>query len=132
MNTIKNILIATSFLVLTSCATTATFPVSSIVPAANIKATKKIDNNNNIILEITAENLASPTRLKPSGKIYNVWIVSKEHGVKNVGQLRIRNASKARLKTVTPFSFEELFITVENQGDLKYPTGAEVARTSFK
>lgn len=129
MNTIKNLIIAISILVLNSCATSATFPVSSLVPAADISAKKKTDSNKNITLEITAKNLASPDRLNPSGNNYSVWIVTEEHGIKNVGQLIIDNAEKSTLKTVTPFDFDELFITVENQGDLKYPTGTEVSRT---
>ncbi|PKQ43947.1 hypothetical protein [Confluentibacter flavum] len=129
MNTIKTLLIVVSILVLHSCATSATFPVSDLVPAADISAKKKTDSNKNITLEITARNLASPDRLKPSGNNYSVWIVTEEHGIKNVGQLIIDNAEKSTLKTVTPFDFNELFITVEDQGDLKYPTGTEVSRT---
>lgn len=118
-------------LLLSSCATTAKFPVSEIAPASDIRATKKTDANENITLEIIAKNLASPERLNPAGKVYSIWVVTNEYGVKNVGQLIVDNGSKSKFKTVTPFDFSEVFITVENDGNLKYPTGAEISRTKI-
>ena len=131
MKKLNQILTVLFVLTLTSCATTAKFPVSSTAPAADISAKKKTDSHRNITLEITARNLASPDRLNPAGNNYSVWIVTKEYGVKNVGQLMIRNAKKSSFKTTTPFDFNEIFITVENQGDLKYPTGTEISRTKI-
>ncbi|WP_100610016.1 hypothetical protein [Confluentibacter lentus] len=131
MNTIKTLLVLVAILTLNACATTAKFPVSNLVPAADITAKKKTDSHNNITLEITAQNLASPDRLNPSGNNYSVWIVTKEHGTKNVGRLTVKNGKKSTFKTVTPFDFNELFITVENQGDLKTPTGREISRTKI-
>jgi hypothetical protein len=131
MNAIKTILLALAVLILNSCATTAKFPISSLVPAADITAKKKTDSNKNITLEITAENLASPSRLNPSGNNYSIWIVTKDQGIKNVGQLITKNAKKASFKAVTPFDFNEVFITVENHGDLPAPTGKEISRTKI-
>src|SRR5690606_37476610 len=131
MNTIKTLLLTFAILAFNACATTATFPISNLVPAADISAKKKTDSHNNITLEITAKNLASPERLNPPGNTYSVWIVTEEHGTKNVGQLDIENAEKSTLETVTPFDFNELFITVENEGDLKAPEGREISRTKI-
>jgi hypothetical protein len=118
-------------LLVTSCATTAKFPISNVVPAAEIKAIKKTDSNKNITLEIVAKNLASPDRLNPPGKVYSIWIVTNDSGIKNVGQLLIENGEKSKFKTVTPFDFSEVFVTVENEGDLKFPTGSEISRTKI-
>jgi len=131
MNTTKTLIIAISDLILNSCATTAKFPISNLVPAADISAKKKTDSHKNITLEITAENLASPNRLNPSGNNYSIWIVTKDQAIENVGQLIIKNAKKSVFKTVTPFDFNEVFITVENQGNLKTPTGKEISRTKI-
>lgn len=131
MGTFNYLLVLVFVLTLTSCGTTAKFPVSSTAPAADISAKKKTDNHKNITLEITAENLASPDRLNPAGNNYSVWIVTNEHGIKNVGQLMIRNARKSIFKAITPFDFNEIFITVEDQGDLKSPTGTEISRTKI-
>lgn len=131
MKTLKNLFALLLISSIVSCASTAKFPVSNTVPAATISAKKKTDSNKNATLEITARNLASPKRLNPPGNNYSVWIVTKGSGIKNVGQLIIRNVKKSTFKTVTPFDFNEVFITVENQGDLRYPTGTEISRTKI-
>lgn len=116
---------------LNSCSSSAKFPISSIAPAADISAKKKINNQKNITLEITARNLASADRMNPPGKNYSIWVVTKDNGTKNVGQLNVRNAKKTTFNTVVPFDFKEIFITVEQQGDLEEPKGVEIARTKI-
>ena len=131
MKLIRGLIVVTLSVVFASCGATAKFPVSSITPAADITARKKTDNHNNITLQITAKSLASPDRLNPAGSNYSVWVITNDHGVKNVGQLNIKNAKKSTFKTVTPFDFSEVFITVENQGNLLSPTCTEVSRTKM-
>jgi hypothetical protein len=131
MKCIRNLLVTALVFILGSCGTTSRFPVSSITPAADIVARKKTDNHNNITLQIIAKGLASPDRLNPSGNNYSIWVMTNDYGIKNVGQLTIRNAKKSTFKTVTPFDFSEVFITVENQGDLMTPTGTEISRTKM-
>jgi hypothetical protein len=131
MKTIKNLLTIVLITLLSSCATKAEFPTSSVVPAATITAKKKMDKQKNIVLEINTKNLASADRLNPPGNNYSIWVVTKEYGVKNVGQLNVDNAEKTSFETVTPFDFNEVFITVENHGDLQYPEGVEIARTKL-
>ena len=128
MKNTKKILLIAIVAILSSCANTKKFPVSNIVPAADISVKKNINSQKNFTLEITVQNLASPERINPPGKNYIVWIVTKDFGIKNVGQLNVENAKKGYFNTITPFDFYEVFITVENQGDLNYPKGAEIAR----
>lgn len=131
MKTFKTLMVMALAALLTSCGATAVFPVSSIAPAADIVAKKTKDSHDNYVLEITAKNLASPDRLEPAGSNYSVWIVTKERGVKNVGQLNVKNAKKLTYKTAFPFEFDEVFITVENEANLPHPTGAELSRTKI-
>lgn len=131
MRTIQNLLILSFLVMLNSCSTKAKFPVSRVTPAADITAKKSTDKQNNFVLEITANNLATADRLDPPGNNYSVWIVTTEHGLRNVGQLNVKNAEKTTFKTTTPFDFNEIFITVEQKGDVGYPTGAEISRTKF-
>lgn len=114
-----------------SCATNLKFPTSSVVPAATISAKKKMDVQKNYTLEIKAKNLASSERLDPPGNNYSIWIVSKEYGIKNIGQLHVENGKKTKYKTITPFDFDEVFITVEDQGNLQRPRGIEITRKKF-
>jgi hypothetical protein len=50
---------------------------------------------------------------------------------KNIGQLNNSNGKRTTLKTLTAFNVKEIFITAENQGDLSYPMGTEISRTTF-
>ena len=131
MKTIKSLVIIGVAALMTSCASIAKFPVSSTVPAADITVTKKQDKNNNYVIELTARNLAEVSRINPQMNNYSVWIVVDNGTTKNVGQLTNNNAKKAVLKTVTPFDVKEIFITAEEQGDLSYPAGTEISRTTF-
>jgi len=116
----------------TSCATSVNFPVSDLVPAAEIRVSKKQDNNNNYTIKVTAENLASAARLDPPKNNYVVWIATEDNGLKNVGQLLNKNAKKVELETTTPFNVREIFITAEDEGNITYPSGIEITRTKLK
>jgi hypothetical protein len=131
MKTFKSLVIIGVAAIMTSCGSTAKFPISNTVPAAEITATKKQDKNKNFTIELTAKNLAEASRLSPQMKNYSVWIVADNGTTKNIGQLNNNNAKKAVLKAVTPFNVNEIFITAEEQGDLSYPSGVEIARTTF-
>ena len=131
MTTIKNLVIIGVFALITSCASTAKFPVSSTAPAADITATKKQDKHKNYVIEVTAKNLAEASRLNPPKNNYSVWLVVENGTTKNVGQLINKNAKKATLKTTTPFNVKEIFITAEEQGNLNYPVLTEISLTTF-
>lgn len=131
MNYIQNLLLIPAFLVFSACSSKADFPVSRVTPAADISAKKSKDGQGNFNLEIVVENLAAVDRLDPPGKNYSVWVVTMEYGVRNVGKLKVKNSKKTTFNTVTPFDFYEVFITVENKGDLEYPVGIEIARTKI-
>jgi len=117
--------------VLTSCATTTKFPLSSTVPAAEITAKINQDKNKNYVINVIAKNLASADRLNPPKNNYSIWIVTENGTIKNIGQLTNLNAKTATLKTLTPFNVKEIFITAEDQGNLTYPNGIEISRTNF-
>ncbi|MBK6392004.1 MAG: hypothetical protein IPF70_15760 [Saprospiraceae bacterium] len=98
MKILKQLLFLIFIALINSCASNAKFPISNVVPAAVISAKKKIDSQNNFNIEITAQNLASADRLDPAGNNYSIWISTKDHGVKNIGQLNVENAKKLHLK----------------------------------
>ena len=131
MNSLKNLILGAIVLVLASCASTAKFPVSNIIPAAEITAKMKQDDNKNHVIEVTAKNMASANRLNPPKKTYVVWIVSDNKVVKNIGQLSIKNAKKSTLQTTTAFKVKEIFITAEEEGAISEPKGIEISRTKF-
>ncbi len=113
-----------------ACAETTRFPVSSLAPAAEIKAKTKVDNNNNNVITVEARNLASPERIDPSSTAYVLWIETKDNQIKNLGQLVNENAETATLTTITPYDFKELFITAEERGNVNTPSGTEISRVA--
>jgi len=130
MHTLKNGMVGIMVLLLASCATTEKFPVSEVLPAADITVKTKQDKHNNSKITVKAKNLASPERLNPSKSFYVVWVESDE-GIKNVGQLTNKNARKAELETLTPFEVNAIFITAEERGDISYPVGMEISRVTY-
>lgn len=131
MRIVKSMLIIGVVALFTSCASSVKFPVSAVLPAAQISAKIKQDKNNNNVIELTANHMAEASRLTPPGNNYSVWIVADNGMVKNVGQLTNKNAEKASLTITTPFNVNEIFITVEDRGNLSYPAGIEISRTNF-
>lgn len=127
----KKLLIIAIIGLISSCATTTNFPLSNTVPAAEITASMKQDKNKNFVIEVVAKNLASADRLNPPKNNYSVWIIIENGTTKNIGQLKNLNGKRASLKTITPFVVKEIFITAEDQGNLNYPLGIEISRTSF-
>ncbi|MBN1132457.1 MAG: hypothetical protein JXR52_12660 [Bacteroidales bacterium] len=130
MKTIRNLLIGVIAVFLASCATTAKFPVSDVLPAAEITAKKKQDKNENSEITIKAKHLAGPERLNPPKKFYVVWI-NTDNGLINIGQLLNTKSNSAELKTVTPYKFKDIIITAEDTGNLTRPEGFTIARTAL-
>lgn len=115
-----------------SCTSTVKFPVSSVAPAADIVAKKKQDKNGNYKLEVTAKNLAAAERISPSSSNYVVWIVTPTDGVRSIGRLINKNAKTISIEALTPFNFNEVFITAEAQDGVSIPSDTEITRVKFK
>lgn len=121
---------------ISSCAKKIVFESSSIVPAATGKVKIKKDNNNNYSIDINVESLAEPNRLSPPQDMYVVWIMTKENGVKNIGQIKsstglFSSKMKASLKAVSPFKPTRVFITAERNNDILYPGDQEILTTRY-
>lgn len=131
MKTIKNLVFISVVALMTSCASTAKFPVSSAVPAADITAKTKKQGKPNYLVTITANNLAASERLEPSKKIYVIWAVSDAGIIRNVGHFTQKNAVKATYKASFPYQPVEIFITAEDEEGLCEPAGIEITRTKL-
>jgi len=124
----KSIVLSVLMFVITSCATVVKFPVSTVEPAADITAKIKKNNQNNYVIEVTANYLASVERLSPPKKMYVVWLVTSENGINNIGQMKNDNAQKMKLQTLTSFEPKEIFVTAEDEGNITFPSGIEISR----
>jgi hypothetical protein len=130
-NQIKILILTFLLTMFTNCSSTTTLPISSVTPASDITVNKTKDNNNNFLLEISVANLSSPQRLSPPKSVYVVWIVTQDNNSKNIGQLKVENAKKASLKTLTAFDPKEIFITAEDRGNTQTPQGPEISRSTL-
>lgn len=131
MKLVSYSLLGAAFLFIVSCSNTTRFPVSSVAPAADIRAKTKTDDNNNKIVKINAKNLASPERINPSSTAFVVWGETDQNEIRNLGQLQNKNAQNATFETVTPYEINEIFITAEPQGSVNQPTGTEISRVEL-
>jgi hypothetical protein len=114
-----------------SCASTKTFPVSDLAPAAEITVKQKTNNNDNNEITVKAKYLASPERVSNSATAYVVWLVSEENGIKNIGALYNENGEDSELKTITSFVGSEIFITAEKEAGISQPEGVEITRVTL-
>lgn len=128
MKNLTTTIVLALILMVSSCANIKKFPVSSVVPAANIAYRTQHDRNGNTQVKITAKNMASPDRLNPPQKMYIVWVTSENQGARNIGQLTNKNAKLAEMVTIIPVKFSEIFITAEDKADISYPSGVEISR----
>lgn len=129
----KNVIISAILMfLLTSCSSTITFPVSTITPAASITAKVKKEKNNNYEITVKAKNLASAERLTPPKRTYVVWAQTRDAGMKNIGRLIGKSDKSATLTTISSFEPTEIVITAEDEGNVSYPAGIEIARTDIK
>ncbi len=124
--------ITAGMILLASCANTTRFPVSSVAPAADIKAKTHIDKNSNKVVTVNAKNLASPERIDPSSTAFVIWgKTDQSEDVRNLGQLQNKNSETATLTTITPYDIDEIIITAEPSGNVTSPTGTEISRVEL-
>ena len=111
-----------------SCASKKTFPVSNVVPGAEISVKIKKDNNGNREVNLKSRYLTSPERLSPPRSVYLIWMQTESNGLVNLGQLDSKVSDKGSFVSVTSYEPKEIFITAEDDATLKYPTGEEISR----
>ncbi len=116
---------------MTSCVSTAKFPLSPLVPAADITAKIKKQGKLNYLVTITANNLAASERLNPPKEIYIIWAVSEAGVTRNVGYFIQQNAIKSIYRASFPYKPIEVFITAEDEEDLCKPSDIEISRTKL-
>ncbi|WP_424494477.1 hypothetical protein [Salinimicrobium sp. GXAS 041] len=109
-------------ILISACSGTHQFPTSEVLPAAEAKVDINQNENRNYEIELEVENIARPDRLTPSRNNYVVWMETKDHGVVNLGNLRINSKNKASLETVTPYIPLRIFITAENGRNVMRPS----------
>lgn len=119
-----------------SCAQKRMFSSSSVVPAATGSVKIKQDDNDNYKIDIEIVDLASADMLQPPRETYVVWMDSEENMTRNIGQLKsstsvFSNRLKASMETVTTTKPRRIFITAENDPNVRNPNSEVVLTTGF-
>ena len=110
------------------------FVNSTVVPGAEGSVKVKRDKNQNYLIDLNIENLASPKQLTPSRHSYVAWIETKENGTKNIGQVNsskgmFSKTRRASLTTVSTFKPIRIFITAEDDPNIEYPGDVVIMTT---
>ena len=126
--------VLTMAVALSACSKNIRFQNSTVVPGANATVNLSKDGNKNNLIQMTVTNLADPAKLSPPKQTYVVWMETRNHGIKNIGQLisetsYFSSARKASLKTTTPFQPQRFFVTAEDNANIQYP-GAQLVLTT--
>ena len=95
-------------------------------PAARCTIHIHQGDNRNSELDLKAESLAAPSSLTPPKNAYVVWIQAPNEAPQNHGQIVVDKDQKGELKTVTPYKRFKVFITAEEQAQLRSPEGPTV------
>lgn len=109
-----------------SCSPKMNFAVSPVVPAATGTVKIKKDNNGNYIITVNVINLANSRNLTPSRDVYVVWVEGDGPMAKNIGQIKpssglFSKAQKASMKGSASVKPTRIFITAENDAQVRYP-----------
>ena len=105
--------------------------VSQELPAAEGTADFARTKNENTSIEVKVKHLASPEKLDPPAVTYVVWVRQDgEERPQNVGALKVDDNLTGTLATVTPLRRFELFITAEDDGQAREPSGEPLLWTS--
>jgi len=128
MKTKIHLSILITCLILSSCATTYRFPISSIAPAADGTAKFTKDKNKNYIVDVKVKYLSNADRLIPAKRLYVVWIKTDTGDIKNIGQLMSDNKNNASLSGTTSSRPVQIFVTAEDAGNSNWPSEQEIFR----
>lgn len=128
------VLLLLAAVIFSSCAKKIRFLISSVVPAAQGKVQVKKDKNNNYAISVSISDLADVSRLTPARKTYIVWMQTSENLTRNIGQINSNTGHfskrlKAAFETVSSFRPVQIFITAEDEADIRFP-GAQMVLTT--
>lgn len=135
-NTILALAIVLVVVVFSSCSTKVMFLSSAVVPAAEGTVIIKEDANKNYHIKVNVTNLADSRDLTPPRNVYVLWLLTENNMSKNLGQIISSTGSmssklKASFQTVSSEKPSKIFITAENEADIRFPDQETVLITDF-
>jgi len=131
---ISTSLMAILILTISGCTKKLTFQNSTVVPAARGYVKIKKDENRNYRIRLELSNLAEIKRLDPQKDSYVVWMSPSNDIPINLGRISSSGSLLSKrltvsFETVTTNKPSLVFITAENDSNVKYPTGTTILTT---
>lgn len=122
-------------LAISSCSQKANFLVSSVVPAAKGSVTVSKTKNDNYEINVQLTDLADPSRLQPAKTMYVVWMETSGNSTQNIGQIKtasgfLSKSMKSSFQTTSSSKPTKIYITAEDNSDIRYPNGIIVLTTA--
>ncbi len=105
----------------TSCSNKTFFLQSSVLPAAEGYVEVSRDKSENYKIKLELKNFAGADRLDPSNLTYVVWMVTAKEEAVNIGRISTSNSLKVSFETLSSFKPVKIFITAEEQENVRYP-----------
>jgi len=135
-NLFSGILMVTLMVIIASCTKSEIFLNSSVVPAATGNVKIKRDKNQNYVINLKVEDLAAVDRLQSSKQMYVVWMETEKGNSENLGQLKsstkfMSKQHTASLEATSPFKPVRIFVTAENESNVRYPDQETILTTAI-
>ena len=117
-----------------SCSTSESFLNSSVVPGAEGKVKVKKDGSQNYVINVEIADLAPVENLQPPKQTYVVWMETEKGNTENLGQLKssrgfLSKQRTASFETKSPYKPVKIFITAENESNVRYPGYDQILTT---
>jgi len=113
----------------TSCSKKTFFLQSSVLPAATGYVEISKDKSENYIIKIDLKNFAGADRLEEANLTYVVWMVTARESAVNIGRISTNNSLNASFETLSSFRPVKIFITAEEQENVRYPGSMVILTT---
>ena len=98
---------------LLSCATSATFKTSKIVPSAIGEVKVKGADNGNFRVTVRVEHMAMADKLTPPAKCYVVWTKTSA-GEYNIGTLSVSESLEGSLEAESTYEPDRILVSAES------------------
>ncbi len=107
------------------------FQGSPLQPAADAKATIRVDQNENTLVELELEHIAPAEKLWPPRALYVVWAEDSEGEIQQLGKLRVNGKREAYFQGTTVLDRFRLLITAEDNPRPEQPSQPYMLATDY-
>jgi hypothetical protein len=105
---------------------------SKTVPAAAGEVYVAKEKNGNIRVDVKVKHLAKPGNLTPPANTYVVWVQQEGSQPQSQGELKVGDDLNGELKTTTPLTNFNVFITAEADSQTKTPSDQVVLQATVQ